>query len=462
MNARNGAISDADMKAHFERIMSLPQGCVLDPRDVESWIAGMCSAESSMSHAIDWHINRARAIGSSEAVVAWCEKNSIRPPFQASARKIAEQRLFKRLPEPMNSHMERGTRLEPLLREMFRSGYWNGSRSAKVAEVVPLDAELEALRKFNFPIGHKYQIVGGEPDDYVSIGGRRYIVDYKSPVEVEQPGSREDLDMLYGGQLSWLKLKAQTGLGLRVDGLILAKLDFVNWTIVPMSVEESESFTCEIFEANRKLWEEYIMRGRLPEPFAPRAFELSPSLASSLEPEAERILLAQVMSDAWYQETNELKKNFGEHFKTGDVDAAIAAKYTIAGLRVSFRKDVDKVAVTDWFRVRSLRMPQKMELDEARLARALRQANIDINLDDFRKASNDIDWDQALDEIRRAGEDERAFYQASPRIYPSREKNWQEQIAQLRHQARKDVSRMSKKFLPGRKPSPEAALPEAE
>lgn len=122
-------------------------------------------------------------------------------------KEVVEGKLMQRLPSFETFHMRRGNALEDLARKVFLKKSFGS---------VDL-AAMNALSIANKLPGYEFMV--GNPDDIVIINGKRFVVDYKVPNTFS-----DTIEFDYEVQLHHYATLAKIA-GVRIDGLILAKLD---------------------------------------------------------------------------------------------------------------------------------------------------------------------------------------------------------------------------------------------
>lgn len=264
---------------------ALPQLPVIEQNDANRWIEGI-----SRYHAprASWHAKRLHGIGGSEmgAVVSFYRGEA--PTGFISATEVVEGKLMKRLPQFETFHMRRGNALEDLARRVF----------LKSSSAVIDHAATKALRTARKVPGYEFMV--GNQDDIVLINGKRFVVDYKVPNTFS-----ESIEQDYEIQVHHYATQAKLA-GVRVDGLILAKLDIppqmadfltreiggfssvkvdqlvdsivnVNLPgcrIVPIPVELKRPLQAELLAAGKDIWNDFVLKGVVPTPKQRGSLEL--------------------------------------------------------------------------------------------------------------------------------------------------------------------------------------------
>jgi hypothetical protein len=278
-------------KAEWQgRIFALPQAQHIKTADAERWIDGMVAREPALvayergettgpvpDSEIDWHIDRARGIGGSEAGTGLLHANK-RFYHDVSLPRMFDQKLFRILPDEANHHMRRGTVLEPLAQRMFHT----------LHNAFTDDAARERVRKA--PVWSRYPWLIGNDDDLVIISNKRYLVDYKFPEEMV-----DDVPLPYKAQLHHYWARA-TAAGVPIDGLIIANasipgaqalVDAIESDpgvmehvlamgealvkapnperyMLPLRVDFSQKFVKRMINLNDQVWRNYVLEGKRP------------------------------------------------------------------------------------------------------------------------------------------------------------------------------------------------------
>lgn len=189
-----------------QAIGQLPQLSAISKEDMSWNVSRLAHFHGERSV---WHVHRAAGFGSSDmgAIMRTFNPKYKNTTGFGCGYKILEQKLFKRLPDFSNEHMERGTKLESLAAAVFKTKFnavTDEAAMQRVAQAKPPET-LEWLR--------------ANPDDIVLIGGKRYLVDYKVPNTVT-----DEVEFDYEAQLHHLTAVAQAA-GVKIDGMLLGKLD---------------------------------------------------------------------------------------------------------------------------------------------------------------------------------------------------------------------------------------------
>lgn len=254
----------------------LPQKAVISPEAATRWIDGVMRWEKDRA---EWHVKRLMGIGGSEIGAVVRGVNQLSHSGFSTLPQVIQQKLMLRLPLRQDANMLRGVVLEDLARLSFMYRYGAARDTAAVAAM-----EGSSPRK-------GYEWLVGNPDDACLLNGRRFLVDYKVPSSFS-----EEVDFDYAAQLHHYALRGRLG-GVRFDGFLLVKLDIApelarslvtrfplmseqeqnqlaktialadvpGMRVVALGVEHSKQMDIDILDAGRFAWEEYVMKGVVPE-----------------------------------------------------------------------------------------------------------------------------------------------------------------------------------------------------
>lgn len=256
-------------------LASLPQAAQIQQEHAERWLENILRFHKPRA---EWHAKRLAGIGGSEIGAVIRGLLGIKESGFGSLPRVVEQKLMMRVPEYETVHMKRGTALEDLARQAFLIRY------KATQDAAALDATVNGKCREGF------EWLVGNPDDLVTIGNRRFLVDYKVPSQFD-----DEVSFDYSAQLHHYALKAQMA-GVRIDGMILAKLDLpsemalhLTKTIGTLSasqvrdiatsvaktdmpglriaglvVERDRQMSVNILDCGRECWSEFVLKGIVP------------------------------------------------------------------------------------------------------------------------------------------------------------------------------------------------------
>lgn len=256
---------------------ALPQLPVIKQADANRWVEGITRHHSKRA---TWHAKRLHGIGGSEmgALVSFYRGESS-SGFN-TIKDVVEGKLMIKLPSFETFHMRRGNALEDLARQVFLK------KSFGSVDLAAMNAMATASRLKG------YEFMVGNPDDIVIINGKRYVVDYKVPNTFS-----DAIEFDYEVQVHHYATLAKFA-GVRIDGLILAKLDIPpqmaeyltkNLTsieprrvaelvesivrtdlpgcrIVSLPVELKPALQAELLAAGKDCWNDFVLKGVVPTP----------------------------------------------------------------------------------------------------------------------------------------------------------------------------------------------------
>lgn len=237
-----------DSSLAMDVIARLPQAAVIPPERRRAWLDTVLAVEPDR---LVWHAQRLRGIGSSEIgtliLGARGEYNAFSDP-----RDVVMSKLMMAAPDGGSGHTRRGTALEPLIREMFLAQY----------RAKPRPDVVQAMSASHDP---KLPWQVGNPDEICEIGGRRWVVDYKSPTPdtLEECRRVGGIKFDYVAQLHHLAMIARR-VGYIPDGLLLCSLDLMGWELDVREVPFDASLIKEIREVGDFYWHDHVMQGVLP------------------------------------------------------------------------------------------------------------------------------------------------------------------------------------------------------
>lgn len=283
---------------------ALPQLPVIQQSDANRWVEGITRFHKKRD---TWHAKRLHGIGGSEmgALVSFYRGES--SSGFASIKEVVEGKLMMRLPSFENFHMRRGNALEDLARQVFLK------KSFGSIDLAAMNALATASRIKG------YEFMVGNPDDIVIINGKRYVVDYKVPNTFS-----EAIEFDYEVQVHHYATLAKFA-GVRIDGLILAKLDMPpqlseyltqnlasmepkrvadlvdsivrvdlpGCRIVSLPIELKTSLQAELLAAGKDCWNDFVLKGVVPTPGQYGKLELKGEIELNLARYQQQYLMAK-------------------------------------------------------------------------------------------------------------------------------------------------------------------------
>ena len=306
MNAEEDALSPKAYLATQDQALvseligmigQLPQAKFLTTEKVSRWLAAILQNEPARAK---WHIKRLSGIGGSEIGTLVSPFMDVYDPF-GQPKDVFMDKLMWNIPQPSNGHMRRGTYMEDMIGQAFL-GLFQATR---------LEKEMAQFGQFKDP---KHPWLVGNPDDYVVIGDKRYMVDYKCPM----PGFAEKYDQHgvsfgYICQLHHYTTMARK-MNLPVDGLLLCSWDMANWSPDVRAIDMNEDIFRTILEAGDWIWNDHILKGTMPTPsYAPK-LQLTDddNHASRLRYLIERTSKLSIIANKAYAEVKDIKVEMTE------------------------------------------------------------------------------------------------------------------------------------------------------
>lgn len=258
---RNNAVSE---------VGELQQAKYIDDFYLHDWITKVLETDPER---LSWHVRRLRGIGGSEIGTLWMAENGQFHPFHSCSDVVASK-LLRQMPLDSEGNLQRGSMMEdPILRPKFRE------------EMVKLySSEGKTLRfrddlfdKFMNYVDEDPKLVWlvGTPDDILEVDGKLIIVDYKAPTSGTIASLRRYSDdsapIYYEAQLHHYATIAQK-IGIPVDSLMLASLDYDKFTFNLKKIEVRPDFQQELLDVGTKYWFDYVMKGQIPNPQTNKSF----------------------------------------------------------------------------------------------------------------------------------------------------------------------------------------------
>lgn len=213
-----------------------------------------------------WHLRRASGIGGSEIGTIVLNLSRDQNGDFGSAHNTVKEKLLFLAPQIGEPAMRRGHQMEDYVRQIHH----------RTSGEVEDDNSLRALRGFR-SADHPYII--GTPDDItlrLRNGKReRVLLDYKCPGKDILDGYKKDgVPFGYVAQLHHYLIVAKDA-GIKINALQLVPFDYhggANTLIMP--VDYDPALEKEIKETGAVLWDQFVMRGRVPEPMTAQALRV--------------------------------------------------------------------------------------------------------------------------------------------------------------------------------------------
>jgi hypothetical protein len=239
--------SDLEAKV-LERVNRLPQRDLIPNERAHEWVR---TVVRRFPEQAEWHAIRAGGIGGSEIGELVQNFMGYRGDF-SSAHEIVASKLLMRVPEESTPAMLRGQQTEELHRQWFY-------------QKMGCARDNESFAKLTTGVGPR-PWMRYSPDDVVRpLDGRpmRILIDYKAPSTMDEK-DEERIAFQYNCQLAQGAMVAMHS-GVALSGAYLSRLDWARWdlTINPAPIDE------RLFEvidhAGNHYWDEFVMRGLVPD-----------------------------------------------------------------------------------------------------------------------------------------------------------------------------------------------------
>lgn len=257
-------------------IDQLPQRSVIEDKDAERWVnrciemaitrmelehgEGNASVADVHNHVL-WHVRRASAIGGSEIGTVVKHFRGERGGF-TNARNLVLEKLLKMAPQPGDEAMNRGVRAEPWIQRMYLE------ETGAVSDEEALDV-LKGFRWDKAP-----QLVGTPDDLVIYQDNTRKIIDYKCPsADVNADYERKgEVSFDYVCQVHQYGVFSKCA-GIKFSGMEVICFDPRSFKLVPYVIEPDKALVAEMFSSSATLWDDFVMKGVLPEVPGPAALE---------------------------------------------------------------------------------------------------------------------------------------------------------------------------------------------
>lgn len=238
-----------DVEREARRIInSLPQRDVLTNERIDRFIDHILKFDPER---MLWHCDRLFGWGGSEIghLIA-----AQRGEFSFSSRRdVIREKLLYKMPDPPNNDTIRGTTMEPIIRQMFRSRHQAEEDSFA----------LQAIRSARCPKDLPWLV--GNPDDCLIINSRRVIPDYKAPRAGKAKNIKADnAPLTMAAQLTHYSLLAEFA-GVQVDDQVLVVHDSDRFSeLQTLSIPFMQSLKDEIVRVGTRDWN-MVLNGIVPE-----------------------------------------------------------------------------------------------------------------------------------------------------------------------------------------------------
>jgi hypothetical protein len=422
-------------------IGELPQSAHIDPDAARRWVEAVYQLEPERAR---WHALRARGIGGSEMGAVLCAMTEKYHPF-TPGDKVARQKLLIDPPEEPTGDTRRGTFLEDPLRDMYRP------IMLKQYGARPADDVLDAIREIDVSPDRLNPWQVGNPDDAFWLPtGELIMADYKAP----RPDVLEGYKT-FGKPFDYIvQLHHYTMLaiekGFTPAKLILVSLDINKWAPAPQEISFDRDLCRQIEQAGTRFWNEFIMKGVIPEPVS-RPVEEARNIPPEVMDQIRRAGRAMALGNTGYRISRRIGEMItavsGSHFS---LDAPVVKVDHL---------ELISTPVVDENKLESQLKLWGEKLDDYRIAGALdpvlmekRLVEMGEDLDQFR-APGEIDAHKVKERLRKARIDPLRFVRENivVKLTPSRRGPEADSLFAVRDEAEK----VTEEFVSQPDPTPE-------
>lgn len=254
------------MDSFLERIRSLPQSACIPTARAENWLSAVLAVEPDRAA---WHIERLFGLGGSDIGSVLLHDRTRRglnvdeTPF-TDASAIVKSKLMLMHPTPPEGPTEWGTLLEPVIQRLALR------RFGAVQDKDVLQAVEQS------PFSQRYPWARCNLDDIWILNGKRVLVDYKAPGDVAHFFSA-GAPTEYRCQLDLYSLRLEE-LGAPIDFRCLVVLDPALRIPRMVFVPRNDDLQAEMLEAGDFAWNNYVLKGVVPDPMPQERSQLLASL----------------------------------------------------------------------------------------------------------------------------------------------------------------------------------------
>lgn len=334
------------------------------PGEIKNWIVETYKVDPER---LEWHAKRTSSIGGSEIFTAVAFVRAVKASAQddyesqfvmQSIQEMVAGKIFRKTPIEPDSHMRRGILSEPLARHVYIENL------RKKGHKVEFDSEAsDALKKFK---SEKYPWLAYNEDDVLFIDGTRTLIDYKCPAPDPVKGLDLTVEEAYLHQLHQ-GLYCLEQCGFPVLKLKLVKYNVLEATAIEIPVDIDLQIVEENLSAGTYLYENYILKSRMPE-YQPQMLQSKSLMDVSQElqnlfshvegaPEAatksllvtlNKFAFAKALNQASAQQVTALTKQAKDFFVTTGITADNSV-LTVGPVEVRLTKDevINEDAVID-------------------------------------------------------------------------------------------------------------------
>lgn len=345
-----------------QRILSLPQARHFTEERINHWLQAVQQVEADR---LGWHIARLNGFGGSDIGVLVAEFHGLTDPF-TSAREIVASKLLMNVPEQANGPMKRGQMLEPVIQQMFME------YMGQFGQVSHDAAAFEQLKRGK---SHHFPWMRYSPDDVITLDGRRYLIDYKSPTEYEY--DKTGLPMRYCAQLHQGRAVGIEN-GIQFDGMLLCVLDLAKWEVKVSEVPFESELELAVFEAGNHYWNEYVLKGLLPE--ANRKPDFDKALlkdVQDIEDKVTQLIVFDQLQKSADTHTKRLKDTINLYLQDYKISGSkLSLGQGILNVTAKTKFNAEKAIATLGEHIDSCRLPGDYDIDQ--MAKRLAEFGVDI------------------------------------------------------------------------------------
>lgn len=302
-----------DIALAREIIDKLPQRKAIKNSDIDYWIKGICEIEPER---LVWHARRLGSFGGSDIgclVADFYNRERFESIFtHQKPRDIIAAKLLKIVPSTPKEEapwLFRGNYFEKSILDLYVD------QLKEQGNQVEIDTKFHSL--FDKQPIPSLPWLQGNIDLSLIINGKRQLTDIKAPSE-----SSLNQSLLYGYpfdylvQLNAYNLYAKEKMKLRgvdypVDSMALALMNFAEMKVHTLPVEISPDLTNDIISIGNSFWNNYVMKGRLPESsFDMESIKTPDHLPSHLIELSQELSAIKLLSTTVTNRKDELTEKF--------------------------------------------------------------------------------------------------------------------------------------------------------
>lgn len=325
---------------------ALPQWPNVNPANFDRWLnAILVAGPSSLSPAR--HLERMAGLTGTQTPVIVQEKRGMRDPFGESIRSIVEEKLFLGFPKKQTAAMGRGIQWEPYIQDMFR---------LETGAVTDENALTLARNTKGFP---SYPWLIGTPDDVVSIDGKKYVVDYKSPFDTHTvfKNGKAIPEVLFRYVCQVHQYKLILGfLGIQIDGMLVVFPDMKRNKLIIHPVEEDPTVSRDILAYGSEVWDQ-VLAGTIPDG-AKKKNIIDTRSSESIASIAEKYVFMKKINSLVFDCVNSLKDEISSKvLSAGVIEGKVGFDGAVSPLSVSVKPSFDEIKLADYFASIGMELP---------------------------------------------------------------------------------------------------------